>query len=269
MARSRRLQDQTVLVTRSWEQAQERARRLEAEGARALLFPTIAIRPPASPQALAEALKALDRYRWLVLTSPNGVEAVRRALEGMGRDGAALRRVQVAAVGPGTAEALRAWGVEPDLVPARFETEALAEALVDKGVAGAAVLIARSLLGSPELVRRLHEAGARVTEVEAYRVVPGGEERGLPPEKVREALDQGGIDWVTLTSPSTVTGLIQRLGTWQPAWSARTRVACIGPVTARRCRELGVPVDLEAPVSSVEGLVAALSQAAGRRRGSR
>ena len=136
MARSRRLQDQTVLVTRSWEQAQELARRLEAEGARALLFPTIAIRPPASPQALAEALKALDRYRWLVLTSPNGVEAVRRALEGMGRDGAALRRVQVAAVGPGTAEALRAWGVEPDLVPARFETEALAEALVDRGWRG-------------------------------------------------------------------------------------------------------------------------------------
>lgn len=258
------LEGQTVLVTRSRAQAAELVALLEKERARVILFPTIQILPPADPQPLREALNRLECYRWLVLTSPNGVRSVREVLAGLGKGADALQELRVAAVGPGTAGALRAWGVEPDLIPERFETVYLARALVEQGVTGDAVLIARSLLGSPELVARLREAGARVTEVEAYRVEVPQEEGGTTPEKVREALERGEIGWVTLTSPSTATGLVERLGGWQAHWYPRVRVACIGPVTARRCRELGLPVDVESPVSSVQGLVDALVRAAGQ-----
>lgn len=270
MASPGSLQGQTVLVTRSRRQAGELMGLLQGQGAQVILFPTIEVLPPAHPEVLEQALRDLGRFQWLVLTSPNGVRAVRRAFERLGLDAAALAGLQVAAVGPGTAQALRAWGVEPDLMPERFETTYLADALVDQGVAGAEVLVARSLLGSPVLVDRLREAGARVTEVEAYRIQVVREEGGATPEKVREALDQGAIDWVTLTSPSTATGLVQRLGGWEAGWSARARVACIGPVTAQRCRELGLPVAVESPVSSLPGLVEAMVQAAeaGEGRGS-
>ncbi|HEY8531269.1 MAG TPA: uroporphyrinogen-III synthase [Limnochorda sp.] len=261
------LRGQTVLVTRSRKQAPELSALLEGAGARVVLFPTIEVLPPADPRPLEQALGALGRYEWLVLTSPNGVDAVREVLERQGLDASALGGIRVAAVGPGTARALRAWGVEPDLVPERFETAYLADALVERGIQGAEVLVARSLLGSPILVERLREAGARVTEVEAYRVEVAEEESGLTPEEVRRALDQGAVDWVTLTSPSTATGLVRRLGGWEARWSGRTRVACIGPVTAQRCRELGLPVDLESPVSSLQGLVDALVEASGADAG--
>lgn len=263
------LRGQTVLVTRSRKQAAELTALLEAAGARVVRFPTIEVVPPADPERLEQALGELGRYQWLVLTSPNGVAAVRQVMERRGLDASALAGVRVAAVGPGTARALKAWGVEPDLVPERFETAYLADALVQRGVRGAEVLVARSLLGSPLLVERLREAGARVTEVEAYRVDVASAEGDLTPEKVRDALDRGTINWVALTSPSTASGLIQRLGGWERRWSARTRVACIGPVTAQRCWELGLPVDLESPVSSLQGLVDALVEACGKGEGRR
>ncbi|BAS28988.1 uroporphyrinogen-III synthase [Limnochorda pilosa] len=262
-----RLRGQTVLVTRSHDQAAELVALLETEGATVRLFPTIEVLPAQDPRPLEDALRRLDTFRWLVLTSPNGVGAVQQRLADLGKGALDLARLRVAAVGPGTARALRAWGVEPDLVPERFETAYLAEALAGQGIEGEAILVARSPLGSPELVTRLRAAGARVTEVEAYRVATPREEGGEPPEKVREALDRGELGWVTLTSPSTATGLVERLGGWRKEWSGRARVACIGPVTARRCRELGLPVDVEAPVSSVRGLVDAMARAASMGKG--
>ena len=59
----------------------------------------------------------------------------RRALRRTLRDARALAGVTVAAIGPGTARALRAHGIEADIVPERAVAEGLVEALAD--VAGA------------------------------------------------------------------------------------------------------------------------------------
>ncbi|HME58199.1 MAG TPA: uroporphyrinogen-III synthase, partial [Terracidiphilus sp.] len=60
-----------VLVTRAAHQAGKLSEGLRALGAEPVEVPVLEIRPPASFRPLDEALRQLDRYDWLILTSAN------------------------------------------------------------------------------------------------------------------------------------------------------------------------------------------------------
>src|SRR5919197_1118754 len=92
-----------IIVTRPAEQSEPLASRLRALGLDVVLFPLVRIEPLGD-----EPIDVAD-YDWVVVTSPNGAAELMRRARGR------LRRV--AAIGPGTAAALRERGVEPDLVP--------------------------------------------------------------------------------------------------------------------------------------------------------
>ncbi|HET6368622.1 MAG TPA: uroporphyrinogen-III C-methyltransferase, partial [Pseudomonadales bacterium] len=107
-----------VVVTRAREQASELRARLEHLGAEVIELPAIALEP------IAFSLPALDPYAWLVFTSANGVNAFfDQGLAGAGLDARAMAPARIAAIGPGTADALAARGVRADLVPPRFVAE--------------------------------------------------------------------------------------------------------------------------------------------------
>ncbi|CAN5256019.1 hypothetical protein BH18ACT4_BH18ACT4_12870 [soil metagenome] len=94
-----------IVVTRAREQASDLAARLRELGADVVELPAIVVDEPADAgQALRAALAAVaaGHYRWLVVTSSNGARRVLAAL----RDGRDLAPVKVAAIGPGTADAL-------------------------------------------------------------------------------------------------------------------------------------------------------------------
>ena len=108
----------TVLVPRARDQASEFSALLRARGAEPLEVPTIEIRPVASTAALDQAIGQLatGRFDWVVLTSVNGVAAVRARCQALDLGLAALGTTRVAAVGPATETTLRDWGVTPDQV---------------------------------------------------------------------------------------------------------------------------------------------------------
>ncbi|MDW8344487.1 MAG: uroporphyrinogen-III C-methyltransferase, partial [Verrucomicrobiae bacterium] len=121
----RPLYGKRIAVTRSREQASELVRRLSELGADVLEVPTIAIKPPVSRAPLREALDGLGEYDWIVFTSPNGVTAFFDEFFRMFDDIRALGQVRIAAVGPATAEKVRALRLRVDLQPQEFTTEAL------------------------------------------------------------------------------------------------------------------------------------------------
>jgi uroporphyrinogen III methyltransferase/synthase len=243
----------TVLVPRARDQASGFSSLLRARGAEPLEVPTIEIRPVASPAELDRAVQAVaaGRYHWVVLTSVNGVTAVRDRVQALGLDPATLGKVQVAAVGPATGAALRAGGVVPDLVPGVATTAALAAAFPE---GPGAVLLARADLANPELGRILRGKGWDTTEVVAYRTVPVGE---LDPA-ARRRLDGGEVDWVAFTASSTVEGFLRGYGGPPPPG---VRVAAIGPVTADAARTAGMRVAATAAEHTIPGLVAAIERA--------
>ncbi len=119
-----------VLVTRAKEQSESLAQALREAGAAAIELPMISIRPPSDPEPLRRAIARLRDYAFVVFTSQNGVVAFFAALAAHGGDARALGGARVAAIGPGTADALRPFGIVPDVVPESFRGEALAEAII-------------------------------------------------------------------------------------------------------------------------------------------
>jgi uroporphyrinogen III methyltransferase/synthase len=117
----------------------------------------------------------------------------------------------------------------------------------------AGVLLLRADIAPLGLVEALSRAGASADNVVAYRTMPDQADRA----ELRRLLSERAVDIVTFTSSSTVRNLVEGLGAGRDLL-AGCLVACIGPVTARTARELGLEVDLVAPVHTIDGLVRAL-----------
>jgi uroporphyrinogen III methyltransferase/synthase len=255
---TRPLHGRSVLVPRTRHQASALSERLRALGAEPVEAPTIAIEPGREPERLRAALASVrdGAYDWMALTSVNGVDAVFEALEALGLDARSLARVHVAAVGSGTAEALARHGVRADLLPERFTTRGLADALLGTGEPARRILLPRADIATPVLTAALDEAGWTADEVEAYRTVPAT----ALPDGVRERILSGDVDVLAFASSSTVRNLVALLDGEVPA---STRVVSIGPVTSETCRDLGLRVEAEGDPHDLDGLVGAVVEAAG------
>jgi uroporphyrinogen III methyltransferase/synthase len=231
---ARPLHGRTVAVTRARAQASALAARLRSLGAAVVEAPAIRIAP------LETELPALDGYDLVCVTSPNGADLLLDRL----RDARELAGVTVAAIGPGTARALRARGVEPDVVPERAVAEGLVEALAAVPVRRA--LIARGAEGRDVLPDALRERGAEVDVVALY-------------ETVAEPLDQAtrdaaaAADDLLFTSASGVRSYVAAGGSLEGP-----RLVSIGPATSAELRAHGAEPDLEADPHTPDGLVEAV-----------
>lgn len=254
---ARPLLGKRILVTRPRHQASEMVARLEELGAVVSQLPAVEIREPDDWTPVDRALAHLSAYQWLVFTSANGVEALIRRLLHTGRDLRALGGLRLAVIGPATADALRRYHLEPDLVPDVYDSEALAAALRDR-VAGQRVLLARADRGR-ELLR---EQLAKVAEVEQVAVYSQVDAIDAGSEAL-QALRHGEIDCVTLTSSNIARSLVRALDeeSLRLIRSGGVQLVCISPVTSAAIRELGLPVAAEAREYTTEGIVEALRSA--------
>ena len=245
-----------IVVTRARAQAGELSRELECLGAEVLEFPTIEITPPEDFGPLDAAINNLDSFGWIVFTSANGVAAFLERLVHHGLDLRAVPRgAKLAAIGPATADALRATGLRVDVVPEEYRAEALLEALLNGGSpAGGRVLIPRAKVAREVLPQKLREVGMEVVVPPAYETVPSEEGK----DELRGRLVAGDVDCVTFTASSTVESFVGAFGEETAELLSRTRVACIGPITAETARGHGIKVDAEAAQYTIPGLVSAV-----------
>ncbi len=225
------LAGRTVAVTRARAQASGLAARLRALGADVVEAPAIRIEP------LASDVPDLAAYDLLCLTSPNGV---RRLFEEL-RDARALAGPAIAAIGPGTAAALREHGVRADVVPERSVAESLVAALADVPVRRA--LVARALEARDVLPDALRARGAEVDVLALYRTV------AEPLDAAARAAALG-ADYAMFTSASSARFFHEAAGTLDGP-----RLVSIGPVTSAALRALGYEAALEAADHTPAGLV--------------
>ena len=204
-----------VIVTRPRSQAGPLVARLEALGAEVIECPLIEI------ERLSDAEIDGSGYDWLVVTSPNGAEEIARRGRNLPR---------VAAVGPGTAETLRAHGIEPAFVPSESSQDGLLREFPRPA--------GRVLFAAAEGARRgpIDELGADF--VSLYRT------RLLAP-------DPPDGDLVVLASGSAARAYA--------AVGGQTAAVSIGPETSRVARSLGLTVAAEARSHDLDGLVGAVS----------
>lgn len=206
-----------IVVTRPREQARELADRLRELGHEVVLCPLIEIEP------LGDGPIELGPYEWVVVTSPNGARELARRRSG---------EAKLAAIGPGTAAALREVGLEADLVAEVSTQEGLVEAFpVNPG---------RALVVAAEDARRYLSDALEADFVALYRTREV--EPAAPPEG----------DLVVLASASAARAW-GKLPVELPAVS-------IGPETTKAAREAGIEVVREADPHTLDGIVVAIAE---------
>ena len=203
-----------VIVTRPRAQARPLVTALEAIGAEVVECPLIEIERTSDEPVDGAG------YDWLIVTSSNGADEIARR-------GVNLPRI--AAVGPGTAEALRAHGIEPAFVPVESSQEGLLREFPQPA--------GRVLFAAAEGARR------RPIEALGADFVPLYRTRLLTP-------DPPAGDVVVLASGSAARAYA--------AIGGAAPVVSIGPETSRVARSVGLEVDAEAARHDLDGLVAAV-----------
>lgn len=250
------LSGRRFLITRAQAQAEDFSALLQAEGAEALCIPTIEIAPPKSWQPLDFAMRDLDDFDILILTSVNGVAAFfERMLENNQYYGV-LTDMLVVAVGPKTAEALEKNFIRADLVPKDHRAEGVVDILKQQGVAGKKILYPRAELARPFIVDQLTAAGAEVVAPVAYRtLMPSGSE-----DEIRKLLAGKKLDAICFSSSSTFVNLYRMLGDDLKKLLGETRLFSIGPQTSETIRRHGFSVDLEPDQWTLDALIVAMKK---------
>ena len=248
---NRPLFGRSVMVTRGADQAGEFASKLEQLGARTHCCPTIEIVPPESWGALDEAIDALDSFHWIIFTSYNAVQYFFARLHQHGLDSRALGHCRVCAVGPKTGAALAPYGIRPDLIPADYKAEGVVAAFAEMDMDGKWVLFPKGDRARDVIPEELGRLGAQVIAPVAYANRTPDE---IPSEALA-ALEDKRLDCVSFTSSSTVQNLAAILGENRFLHLMEgVKVASIGPITSKTCRELGLEVHMEPAEYTLDAL---------------
>lgn len=190
-----------IVVTRPREQAARLMQYIEHSGGMALLFPLLEIAPAADQAALCEQISRIAQFDLAIFISPNAVQYGVAAIRAAGDLPPALK---IAAVGQGSAKALRELGIADIIVPTEnFDSEGLLALPELQSIAGWRVLIFRGDGGRELLGNTLRARGAMVEYVTCYQ-------RSKPQLDVA-ALLKNAPDVITVTSSEALDYLWRML----------------------------------------------------------
>jgi len=243
-----------ILVGRAHHQAGGLSYSLRDLGASVIEIPFIEIRDPKSFVPLDQALKNLERFDWLILTSVNGVEAMWKRFRKLRISRPKLRHLQIAAIGPATKRAIIKHGLKVKMMPEEYVAESVVKGLRDK-VNGKRVLLVRAKVARDVIPDSLRQAGAEVEVVEAYETVVPAKSKARLRALVKDKKRRPHV--VTFTSSSSARNFAELLGSSRAALKA-VQLASIGPVTSATLAELELPVDIEAREFTMGGLIRAI-----------
>lgn len=248
-----------IVITRARSQASSLSKRLEKLGANVVQMPAIEIQKIMPDNELSSAIDEIPKYTCIVFTSTNGVEVFFEKLHEKGIDSRSLCGVKIAAIGDATQRELLRYGIRADIVPERFVSESLVEALSKVLTKDDKVLLARAK-GARALLKEELDNICRVDEVSTYEaVIPKGQS-----DANRDIMLSEEFDYITFTSSSTVTNFMSMIGSENMHILDGIKKVSIGPVTSGTAKSMGVDIDIEAKEYNIDGIVKSILEDAGR-----
>lgn len=236
-----------VLVTRPRQHISKTSELLRQKGAEVLELPSIATVSFSDQSALYRAVNELEKYQWLVFTSPTGVEVFFQEMEKRDLDARRLHNAKIAVIGQGTGKKLKEYHLLADFIPSVYDGETLGRELAEILHGGERILIPRAQSGNPDLVRHLEEAGGVVDDIPTYKTCY---EKSLLIDEKKE-LESGSVDCVVFTSASTVKGFVEAT---KGLDYSQIKAACIGKQTKAAADAYGMKTFM-AEKATIESLV--------------
>ena len=229
------LMKKKVLVTRPHQQAENLCRLIQDSNGNPILFPTIEILAPDDNDDVNQKLKNISNYEICIFISRNSVIKV------MNYPGITLHQLQklkIYAIGAGTAEQLRAAGLDNVIFP---ENNSDSESLLNVSglqahqVENKKILIFRGQDGREHLARVLKERGANVDYANVYK-------RSCPEysnSEIENIWSGGGVDIVVVTSIDALKNLFHMLSSEQKEMLLEKQLVTIGERIAQYAYDLG------------------------------
>ncbi len=246
------LKGKTVAMTRAKHQAKETAALIEQMGGKPYLIPTLEFQMSSDLSQVKELIKELQEGKvdYTIFMSANALKYLFEAAESLGlkntlKEG--LEKTTVVAVGPKTANALEKCQISVKILPEKYSSEGILQALQKIGVTGKTIAIPRVKGASQDLKIKLEELGGKVKEIYVYEQQTS--KNACRVNKFIEDLDAGKIDAIVFGSSQSVRNIFQILTDAISAEKLREMLKCltivaIGPVTAKTLKEMGLKVDV-------------------------
>lgn len=181
-----------------------------------------------------------ERPGWIVFTSANGVRTFFERMEGESVDMSLLEKWKFAVIGAATGAALERYGMQADLCPETFTSEALAVEIAAAAKPGDRIMLLRSAMASSKLSEVLRGEGFAVEDLSIYDVKKEVYGDALP-----------ALDYLTFSSAGGVKLFFEQYG----EIPAGTRCVCIGGVTAQALSQYVDKPFLLSRFISAEGVV--------------
>lgn len=198
----------SILVTRPLPEGLMLCQQIKACGGEAHYFPTITFAPPVDQTAFEQAITLLPSYDIVIFVSPRAVDMSIPFFEKLSLP----KGMQFAAVGGGTAHALKKVGIDAIYPASESGSKALLAMPLLQLITQKKIAIIKGAGGRELLARTLVERGAFVTEVIAYQ-------RELPvvsPEHTIQLFSQKKINTILCTSNEGVNNFKKMMG--DDAW---------------------------------------------------
>jgi len=249
------LNNVNVLVTRPIDQQGKLVELIEAEGGRAVSFPTIEIAPTNEPRQLVDILRKLDSFNLAVFVSPNAAHFVFAELKNNQLE--LPEALLLACVGKGCAQSVEENGYTVHAMPVSgIGSEGLLQHELLQVMQGKRVVIFRGNGGRELLADSLRERGAEVVYSECYR-------RKIPdtdPASLLEQWHSGGIDYVTITSTQAFTNLAKMIGSEGNQLLSNTPLIALSERIANVAENSGCQFVITTSDTSDHAIVSAIKQ---------
>ncbi len=216
---------------------------LKARGAKTIpLMELEVIEENITKNSLTGLLKEPPGFTWLVFTSVNGVELFFDTLLTKEKgDLRLLGNLRFAVIGEATKKTLQSHGFYADLMPEKYCSESLAEALIKVLTPSDRVLLARSRDGSVTLSKELEKQAIFYKDLALYHV----KEKPLADDTLLSQCSH-----LVFGSASGVKGFLKEFTV-----PKTTAVLAIGPVTGEALKEAGISPDMEAESFDIAGII--------------
>jgi len=238
-----------ILITRATQQVAETARLIEDKRGIATSFPCL------EHQILAgnihNALNHVKDFSDIVFTSVNGIRAV------FENNPASITHIfqgkRIAVVGKKTAEVLKKYNLQADIIPNIASQHGLIKAYQAQGLPQS-LLFFRAEGGSDVLLEYLQSQSIKTQLITAYRsICPDDDNR-----KILTMLKENNIDATLLGSSKTAAHYLQRIGNLELA--NRPVLVAISQQVADAADKLGLKVQLIAKHANFPSMLESLAE---------
>ena len=242
------LKDKTIVLTRTVEQSKEAASELTRLGAKVIVFPTLEIVPPSSWDAFDSVVSDSHNIDFIIFTSSHAVEMCNELKINFN-----FENINVVAIGNKTSTVCEQLMIPVTIVPRKFSSDGVIDALSKFDMGGKTVFIPRSSIGREELPRGLKDIGAIIKSVPVYNV-------SLPTkEHIKDNLEKLKTinpDLFIFTSPSTFENFLQIVNIINPSEHFKNfDIAAIGPTTKTAIENRRVKVNVMPDEYTIDGLI--------------